>query len=148
MSDADTDDGDELDDELDDDFDDEEPKAKGKKTPRPPGPHDQAIGNLVGQLLAAKGWEYPDFVNAVRPAHQGERWNKNRIGRLIRGERRISITELLDVIATIGISREEFFDRAGIIKLPDDLVSRIKVETTLSADGRRAMLAVLESQRS
>lgn len=138
MSDAEPDDdGDELDDELD--------TATGKKTPRPPGPYDQRIGATVDRLMKAKGWEYPDFVREVRPAHQGERWNKNRIGRLIRGERRISITELLDVIATLGAPRREFFEDAGLIdKLKPETKDWLAVDTTILPDDRRAFLRQYE----
>ncbi len=135
------DDGEQLDDETDD------VTTPGKNTPRPPGPCDKRIGETVNEVLADLNWDYSDFVREVRPAHQGERWNKNRIGRLVRGERRISVTELLDVIATLKTDRERFFKLAGIIDDKDNTESHLEHDVHIGDEAREMLLDNYRSAR-
>ena len=135
-------DDDEPVDELDDDLDDDEP-GRAKKSPVRPSDHDRAMAAELRRLLETNRYSYRSFANAIKAADPDEYWTKSRIQRLANASRRFSLTELADMLATLGEDRTRFLAKVGYIQLSDDLRSRVETDVWLSPDDRRAVLAVI-----
>ena len=131
----------ELDDDLDDEADD---NGTGRRnSPVRPGPHDRAIADELRQLLERERYSYRSFADAVTPADPDEIWSKSRIQRLVNATRRFSLTELADMLATLGEPRERFLTKVGYISLGDDLPSVVARDVWLNPGERQAILAIV-----
>lgn len=152
---------DDLDDDDDDDLDndDEEdvPRAgrgTGQRTPKPAGPIDRRIGAVAQQLCDAKGWSYQDLANRIRPAFQGETWDKSRAGRFLRGSRRVTVTELADILRALDVSPRWFYEEAEIIRSKSrdpasgDVTAAIMVDQSIDAQTRQAFVRQYEWARN
>jgi hypothetical protein len=130
----------------DDDYEeaDEEPettgRGKGSRTPRPPGPIDRRIANVAQHVANLKGWSYQDLADRIVPAHQGETWNKPRVQRFLNARKRVTITELADIVRALDVPLTWFYKEAGVIVVPDDTAGWIEADTSISAEARRALL--------
>jgi hypothetical protein len=138
---------DDLDDEPDDDFDDED-TPRGKKSPVRPSDYDRAIATELRRILESNvpRWSYRAFADAIRAADPDETWTKSRIQRLANATRRFSLTELADILATLGEPRERFLARVGYIKLPNDLESWVRVDVAcgLNEGDRDSIQAIID----
>jgi hypothetical protein len=143
---------DELD-ELDDDVepeDDDDTAPRGKKSPVRPSDYDRAMGAELRQLLETHRYSYRSFADAIRAADEDETWTKSRIQRLANATRRFSLTELADILATLGEPRERFLARVGYIKLPNDLESWVRVDVAcgLNEGDRDSIQAIIDRAKN
>lgn len=96
-----------------DDVADDDVLEDGKRTDRSPGPHDAHLVATITRLRDARGWSYEDLASRIRPANPRERWNKSRVVRL--ADRRLNVTELVDICRAFGISLKTLLEEADVI---------------------------------
>jgi hypothetical protein len=137
---------DELDDDVEPEDDDDDTAPRGKKSPVRPSDYDRAMGAELRQLLETHRYSYRSFADAIRAADEDETWTKSRIQRLANATRRFSLTELADILATLGEPRERFLARVGYIKLPNDLESWVRVDVAcgLNEGDRDSIQAIID----
>ena len=84
----------------------------------------------------------------IRPKFEGEIWNKARLGRIERGEQRVTVTELADIIEALGVSSGTFYQDAGVVVIYPQSEGWIQADISLTEKGRERVLDVYRLSRN
>lgn len=129
------------------DLDDEFTDRTGKKSPREAGPLDRRIAETIIRLRNQRDLTQEELANLVVPADPRETWSKVRVQRLEKAYRRATVTELDELIAALGTTPAQFYAEAGVIQLPNDTLSHLRVDLSLLDGYRQSLITMYESLR-
>lgn len=128
--------------EEDDDQPDTTVDDDAARSPKPAGPLDALIGRHIATLRRQLNGRpnRDDFAAMIRPKADGELWNKARLGRIERGNQRVTITELADICDTLGVDLGVFQQDAGVFTINPSTLGHLQADATISPTIRQAMI--------